>query len=534
MPAQLVDPDGNPISTELLKQRQAEPKLTSVRQVEPEHPSWGLSPDGLGTILRDSERHDPRALYALLDDVYEKEWHYRGVMGTRRMALAQLPVTVDPASDDKAHIQHADDVRLMLGQPEMIASKFDLSDALNKGIAFSEIDWDTSARQWMPKRLIFTDQRWFQFDRIDLTTPRLLDDNGQPQPLVPYKWLVHRPRLFSGLPIRDGLGRTAVWAWMFKNFDIKSWLIFLDRFGQPLRLGIFPASATAAEKSALLKALRNMGRDAAAIIPEGMKVDFPKADGAAGGGDSFKQLADYCDEQLSKVVLGQTGTTDASKGGYAVGKVHEGVKDAICLYDGLMLATSLSRSLVRPFIDLNYGPQVAYPTVKIGVGEDKDIDALVKNIGDMVDRGLEVEQSQVYPLLGLTEPAKGPDVKLLVPVSRPMPGAEPGSAPPLPQDDRAGRGGGGAPRGTSALSADPAAPAPRDSFDQATARVIADAEWVPQIDGLEEALAKCTTADEARQVLAQYLDLIGTDELARLIIESRFVGRLAGDTSGTS
>ncbi len=523
----LYAPNGDIIDMDALKRPLAEAAIGSVRRVEPEHPSWGLSPEGLGTILSDSEQTDPSRLYALLDDIFEKEWHYRGVLGTRRMALAQLPVTVDPASDDPEHVAHADFIRLVLNQPEMMASKFDLSDALNKGISFGDIAWDTSEGQWMPKRLDWIDQRWFRFDRVDLTTPRLLDDNGQPQPIKPYKTVIHRPRLNSGLPIRDGLGRAAAWAWMFKNYDIKSWMIFLERYGLPLRIGKFPTSATPVEKRAFLRSLRMMARDAAAIIPEGFSLELPKAEGG-GSGDAFETLANYFDEQLSKLVLGQTGTTDASKGGYAVGKVHEGVKDAICLYDGFMLATSINRDLARPAIDLNYGPQKAYPTVKIGIAQDKDLDLVLKHIEELVDRGLDVEASQVYAMLGLTEPAKGDDVKLLKPK---MVGVQPASAPPPEAITRAGQPGGGAPRDPARLSADPqVTDPPSDSFDEATAAIIGEMQWVPDVGALADALAKCTTREQALEVLRTHLDGLGTDKLAEKLLQGRFAARLAGET----
>ena len=122
-----------------------------MRQVTPQHPSWGLSPEGLAAILRDSEGTDPSRYYALCEDVAEREWHYRGVLGQRRSALAQLPITVDPASDSADDVERADFIREIVSKPEFTLMRFDLSDALDKGMAFGEILWDTSESQWIPK-----------------------------------------------------------------------------------------------------------------------------------------------------------------------------------------------------------------------------------------------------------------------------------------------------------------------------------------------------------------------------------------------
>ena len=534
----LYAPNGDVIDLDALKVVQAEVTTTSVRQVVPEHPSWGLSPEGLATILRQSEGADPSRWYALCADVEEKEWHYRGVLSQRRSALSQLPITVDPASDAKEHVAHADVIRSIMQRPEMVLSLFDLSDALGKGMAFGEIDWDTSAGQWMPKDIVAKPLAWFRYAQHDLTTPQLLDEAGMPQSLRPYKWITHRARLNSGLPVRDGLTRAAVWAWMFKNFDIKAWLVFLNRYGQPLRLGKYPMSSKPGERSTLLRALRDMGSDFAAIIPEGMDVEF--VDGSGDGGAAFKDQAVYFDEQISKLTVGQTGTSDASKGGYAVGRVHEGVLGAICSYDGIVMGTSLNRDLVRPVIDLNFGPQKAYPTVKIGLPDQKNIELILKSIGDMIDRGLPVEASQVYPLLGLTEPAKptnGNSVVLLKPLARSTPDKTGEPPPPGPRARADARpGGGGGPANDDddeeeiAAAAENVPPA-GDSFDHATAQILADEGWKPDCTELEEALAKCTTAEEGRAVLAAHLDSLGTDKLAAMLARARFAAGLAGDVS---
>lgn len=445
----LRDATGELVDLRRLTEEDGGATATGVRQVLPEHPSWGLSPDGLAAILRESESTDPSRYYALLGDVQEKEWHYRGVLFQRRAALAQLPITVDPHSDKAEHIEQADFIRRIVTLPDFAHARFELGDALDKGMSFGEVIWETSERQWMPKAIKTRTQTWFRYDRVDLETPLLLDQQGQAQPLAPFKWIVHRARLNSGIPVRDGLGRAAVWAWMFKNFDIKSWSMFLARYGLPFRWAAFPPSATRVERREALNALRMLGSDTAGIFPEGITPHIEKG-GDSSNGSAFKDQAVYFDEQLSKLVLGQTGTTDASKGGYAVGRVHEGVKDSVALYDGCTLSLTLNRDLVRPAIDLNFGPQQGYPVVKIGLGDQRNVELVMKHLGELVDRGLKVEASQIYPMFGLTEPADDKTVVLLQPrkasPSPSPPDAETGEPPPSPDGVRADpRGDGGAP-----------------------------------------------------------------------------------------
>lgn len=535
----LYGPDDQPINLEALKVEAAGPTLTAVRQVIPEHPSWGLSPEGLAAILRDSEGHDPSRFYSLLEDVQEREWHYRSVLFQRRSASAQLPISVDPASDDKAHVEHADLIRQIVMRPEFTLTRFDLSDALDKGMAFNELLWDTSEGQWMPTGIEHRYPQWFRYDRVDLKTPLLLDETGQAQPLQPWKWIVHRARLTAGIPIRDGLGRAAVWAWMFKNFDIKAWLVFLDKFGQPLRLGRYPAAATPAERATLLLALRNLGSDAAAIIPEGMTIEFMKGEGAGGGGgDAFKAQATYFDEQLSKLVVGQTATTDKGGGSFALAKVHEGVLDAVALYDATVLAATLNRDLVRPVIDLNFGKQRAYPTIKIGLGDQQNVELILTNAWEAVDRGLPIEASQIYPLLNMTEPAKGKNVVLLRPLSRSMPGEQPGGSPVPPGKDRAEPPGGNRrPTQEESAAETPTGEAERDAV-QIAAEEAADPALLAELrEKIEDALEQSTSFEEFQARLEGLVrgpvDEKMVNKLASYLFNARLAGELGAPLSKT-
>ena len=69
----------------------------------------------------------------------------------------------------------------------------------------------------------------------------------------------------------------------------------------------------------------------------------------------FEGMASYFDKQISKVVLGQTGTTDV---GQHVGtaNAHEKVREDIEASDAAQLSATLNRDLVRPLVDLNLGP----------------------------------------------------------------------------------------------------------------------------------------------------------------------------------
>lgn len=410
--AKLVDQYGNPIELSRLKEEEAGPTVAGVRQVISGHPAQGLTPARLARLLRDAEEGDPTAYFELAEEMEEKDLHYRSVLSTRKNQVAGLEITVEAASDKAEDVADADLIRAWLQRDELQDELFDILDAIGKAVSFTEIVWDTSERQWQPARLEWRDPRWFEFDPADGRTPLLRSTEG-PRPLTPYKYIRHVHKSKSGLPIRGGLARPVAWAYLFKNFDIKSWVVFAETYGHPLRIGKWGQGASEADKAALLSAVRNIAQDAAAIVPSSMAIEFIEAK-MTGNVDLFEKMADWFDRQVSKAVLGQTGTTDV---GQHVGTAdaHEHVRADIEASDCVQLSATLNRDLVRPFVDLNRGPRRAYPRLKVFRPDPEDLDALVERVTKLVPLGLRVERSWMADKIGVPDPDEG--AELLGPAS---------------------------------------------------------------------------------------------------------------------
>ncbi|MED8409153.1 DUF935 family protein, partial [Escherichia coli] len=68
---------------------------------------------------------------------------------------------------------------------------------------------------------------------------RLLTDDEPVDgvPLTPGKFIVHQPRLKSGLPLRNGLARLVAVMYMLKSFTVRDWWAFAEKFGIPVTVG---------------------------------------------------------------------------------------------------------------------------------------------------------------------------------------------------------------------------------------------------------------------------------------------------------
>lgn len=392
--SKLLGPDGSPIDyDDVLGPPKAGPTLTGVRSPISGHPADGLTPPRPGGS-RPAE------------DIEERDPHYLSVLGTRRRSVAQLPITIEAASDDAEHVRHADFLREWLKEGVLELALFDILDAIGKGFSVTEIEWESTPEAVLPKCLEYRPQRWFEFDQIDGETV-VLAEGVTREPLSPHKFIVHRHKAKSGLTIRSGLARVASWAWMYKAFTAKDWAIFTQNYGMPTRVGKFDRAASDADKEVLWRAVANIAGDCAAIIPAEMSIDFVSVEKSTGSpGQLYERRVDWFDRQISKLVLGQTTTTDAVSGGHAVAKEHRLVQEDLERADAKLLSASLTKQLIQLIIALNFGPQAKYPRLNIGRPDEVPLNDVVNAIDKLGPQGLTIEASELRDRLGFSDPAK--------------------------------------------------------------------------------------------------------------------------------
>jgi phage gp29-like protein len=428
----ILDHRGNPIKTSVLTKELAAPSMSGVRTIWDESVAGGLTPQKLARVLLAAAEGDPFEYLTLAEEMEEKDLHYRCELSKRKLAVASLPITVEAATDDKKDKHLAEEVRALAKNPGFRSLLKDLLDGLGKGYSVCEIIWNRGVK-WKPGRYEWRDPRFFTFDRDTRRTVRLLDaeDPTNGIELAPYKFVTHLPHLKTGIPIRGGIARVAAWAWMFKNYTVKDWLAFADVFGMPLRVGKYKPGTLDKDIDILKMAVANLGTDAAAVMPDSMLIDFIETK-TTGSLDLFSKMADWFDAQVSRGILGQTGTTQGTPGKLgnddALSEVREDIRDD----DATQLSETINRDLVIPFIDLNFGPQENYPELVIKAIKREDLTILTTALEKLVPLGLKVEQSVVRDKYGLPDPAEGAEC-LAPPVSTPPPGPEPSTPEPPPE-----------------------------------------------------------------------------------------------------
>ena len=424
----LYDHRGEPIKTAKLKEEFAAPETFGVRSVWQDTIASGLTPHGLAYLLDQAARGYHERYIALATEMEERDLHYAAVLSTRKLAISGITPTVTATSESAEDEKIADDVRQLVTDPGFTDDYvIDVLDALGKGFSVVETLWDFSEKQWWPRGYRWRDQRHFVIDREDGTTLRLkTGTNLQGVDLPAFQFTIHHPKLKSGLPVRGGLARLSAWAFLFKSYTLKDWMAFLEVYGMPFRVGRYGKGTSPDERRVLLKAVRQLSSDAAAIIPREMDIEFIEAKGGSGNA-VFGSKAEYLDKQISKGVLGQTMTSDDGAS-MAQAEIHENVRIDIARADARQLAGSVQRDLIRPFVDLNYGPRDKYPKLEWPIAEPEDVKSLADALEKLVPLGLKVSMSSVRSKLALDAPNDEEELLTPPPSAAPPPEEPPETA----------------------------------------------------------------------------------------------------------
>lgn len=399
----VLDQDGKPFKVATLVEEQATPTRTGVRSAWSESVAGKVDPASLARILKSANEGDNRELLALAEEMEERDLHYASVLGQRKRAVSGIQPTVTAASESEQDKEIADAVEKLITAPIFADMIDNALDGLAKGYSCIEILWKTSAVPWIPSAYKWRDPRHFQFDKETGQELRIRDDKHESGlELNDYCWIIHRPLLKSGLPVRAGLARLVVWCFMLKTFTLQDWAAFLEVFGMPLRVGRYDDTASADEKRVLLRAVRELASDAAAIIPKTMDIEFIQSKGGSGNA-VFGTMTDYLDKQISKAVIGQTMTTDEGSS-RAQSEVHDEVRDDIKKADARQMTTTINRDLIAPFVGLNWGWDVEPPVVTLAIADVEDLEALTNALEKLVPMGLRVAMADISTKFGLRVP----------------------------------------------------------------------------------------------------------------------------------
>lgn len=523
----ILDQFGNPIETAKLQEPQTA-RLAQLRAEFDTHPMRGLTPPRLAQIMQRAEEGDLTAQHELFADMEEKDGHLFSVMDQRRSAVKELDWDIVPPDNataaEKADAEWVEEVIKSMEDFDDVL--FDMTDAIGHGFAALELQWGREDGVQMPVKLEHRPQGWFKLANnpdINRNELRLRDNSVDGERLWPFGWLMHLHRARSGYVSRSGLYRVMAWPTLFKNYAIRDLAEFLEIYGLPLRLGTYNASATPQDKATLLRAVVNIGHDAAAIIPQGMMIDFKNA--AQGDNKSFDAMIGLMERIQSKVALGGTLTSgEGTHGTQALGTVHQEIAQHLRDSDAKQLAATIKRQLIYPLMALNKGladPRRC-PRLVFDTQEPEDLKLMSDALPKLVAIGMKMPVNWAHDKLKI--PVAADDEAVLgvaAQVATPPPARQLNQGKPAVKGEKA-------PLKAQITGADPAVEP--DDLDNLVGDMLDEWQDVmgETVEPIRAALASAGSLDEFRAGLEGALSQIEPTLLVQMLARGQFAARAWG------
>lgn len=316
--------------------------------------------DRIAAVLKNaSDGRDQRELQDLFDWMRETDPHTDSVCETRLVALATLPWTVTPAktsnADDPMASLASDFVsRAILGIRGFQTALHDLADAIHRGFAVEEINWERRDGAWVPGSLSWIHARRFVVGKDDIVRAY---ENGTKgaygEELEPNKFIVHIPKQRSGYAARTGTLRVVAWPWIFKRWLQKYALSGAERFGLPTPFAHVAENAPDDVVEDIVQALQNLTQGQAGYARGETKVEFLA--GVLGDSKIYNDLLAFFNAEISKAVLGSTLNVEGGANGNRAAAESQAATtiDPRKAYDAAALEDTINRDLVAPLIAFN-------------------------------------------------------------------------------------------------------------------------------------------------------------------------------------
>lgn len=516
--AKLLDQYGNPFERDEIQELQTAQSAHLYREFS-DHPAAGITPAKLARLLTDAEQGNLVAQADLAADMVERDAHLFSELSKRQRAVLSLPWSIKPPRNPSAsEKREAAELTERIEDLDAIESLLiSLGDALLHGYSHTEMVWRFD-QDWIPA-FQHRPASWFTVapDNQDVLLLRN-QSIAYGEPLRTLNWIQHRHKSLSGYVARSGLVRVLVWPWLFKNFSVRDLADFLHLYGLPIGLGKYPGGASEIEKSTLLRALVNLGRNARGIIPAGMDIEF--LDAVEGRSDVFEAMINWCERSQSKAILGGTLTSDSSAGTNtnALGNVHERAFRNLVISDAQQYAATLSRDFVYPLRLLNsaqFDPRRPM-RFEFDTSEPGALDEFSLSVKTLVDAGAasEIPLSWLHERSGIPTPVAGE--KTLADVLF---------------GGQSGNGQSGA--ALAALKAEQNV-ADADLLDAFADDLAADWEQVagpmlnPVFKMMEDYLSQGKSLEDFQRDLPQAVRKMNVEPMAKKLSQAMFVAQLAG------
>jgi len=287
-----------------------------------------------------------------------RDHQVRSTFQQRRDAVIACEWDVDPGGEAPIDQQAADFLRDQLANIRWDEKTRKMLAGVFYGYAVGECMWGYDGGRIVLTDILVRKPRRFRWDKDGRL--RLMRVAHVPEIMPDRKfWTFSAGGDDDEDPYGRGLAHWLYWPVFFKRNGAKFWALFLEKFAGPTGKATYPRNASKEEIEKALQAALSLATDSAVAVPEGFEVALVEAMRSASG--DYLAFAQYWDNAVSKIILSQTGTTDA--GPYVgTANAHGDVRDAVVKSDADLVCESFNDGPARWLTEWNF-PGAAVPKV---------------------------------------------------------------------------------------------------------------------------------------------------------------------------
>lgn len=281
--------------------------------------------DDVHDTLRAAEQGDVTRLFALYQEILATDSHLQGRFADRKEAVLGDTLTIQPYDKyDTADILAATAIEQMiadLGDQKWERACAHLLDSVLWPVAITEKTFRQSTRPGLryelseltpvPYQLLSYIKGTLELLPTDPDTGNVHAGAGVAPELARY--IIHRGHLLSLPDNWGGPMRSIVFWWLLSMMSRDWWARFLDRYGGPFLIGKYD-QADDASRSVLLGAFQLSQKLGGLVVSKETDVEIKQA-ATTDTGEAYKTFIDLCNREKSKLILGETLSSDAQAGG---------------------------------------------------------------------------------------------------------------------------------------------------------------------------------------------------------------------------